>query len=73
MSGLIRRQAILDFLDEQEEATTEFLAIKLKVSKPTIYRDPLILEGEGYLKKTTNGAIKINDFLIEKMVIFPRA
>ncbi len=66
MSRVIRRQAILDFLDEHEEVTTEFLAKKLKVSKPTIYRDLLILEGEGYLKKTTNGAIKINDFLIEK-------
>lgn len=66
MNGSNRRQAILDFLDEKEEASTDFLAKKLKVSRPTIYRDLLILEGEGYLKKTTNGAIKINDFLIEK-------
>ena len=66
MNGSTRRLAILNFLDEKEEISTEFLAKKLKVSKPTIYRDLIILEGEGYLKKTTNGAIKINDFLIEK-------
>lgn len=66
MNGSARRQSILDFLDEKEEVSTDFLAKKLKVSRPTIYRDLLILEGEGYLKKTTNGAIKINDFLIEK-------
>ncbi len=66
MNSSIRRQAILDFLDEKEEVITDFLVKNLKVSRPTIYRDLSILEGEGYLKKTTNGAIKINDFLIEK-------
>jgi DeoR/GlpR family transcriptional regulator of sugar metabolism len=66
MNGSVRRQAILDFLDEKEEVTTDFLAEKLKVSRPTIYRDLIILEGEGYLKKTKNGAIKVNDFLIEQ-------
>ena len=64
MNSSIRRQAILDFLDEKEEVSTDFLAKNLKVSRPTIYRDLSILEVEGYLKKTTNGAIKINDFLI---------
>lgn len=66
MKSTIRRQEILDLLDEEEEISTDFLAGKLKVSKPTIYRDLIILENEGYLKKTKNGAIKINDFLIEK-------
>jgi DeoR family fructose operon transcriptional repressor len=31
----------------------------------TIYRDLQILESEGYLKKTTGGAIKVNDFLVQ--------
>jgi len=66
MNGSARRQIILDYLDEKEEISTDFLAKELKVSRPTIYRDLILLEKEGYLKKTTNGAIKINDFLIEK-------
>jgi DeoR family transcriptional regulator, fructose operon transcriptional repressor len=61
-----RRQAILNHLDAAEEVNTDFLAEALKVSRPTIHRDLGILEREGYLKKTKNGAVKINDFLIEK-------
>lgn len=66
MGVSIRRQAILDILDEKEEVNTDYLSKKLRVSRPTIYRDLIILEAEGYLKKTTNGAIKVNDLLIEK-------
>jgi DeoR/GlpR family transcriptional regulator of sugar metabolism len=66
MNGAERRQSILDYIDEMDEVNTSFLSEKLLVSRPTIHRDLSILENEGYLKKTTNGAIKINDFLIEK-------
>lgn len=66
MKGTERRQVILDYIDEMDEVNTSFLSEKLSVSRPTIHRDLSILEKEGYLKKTTNGAIKINDFLIEK-------
>ncbi len=66
MNGPARRQIILEYLDEKEEVNTDYLVKKLKVSKPTVYRDLIILENEGYLKKTKNGAIKINEFLIEK-------
>ncbi len=66
MNGADRRQVILDYIDELDVVNTSFLSGKLQVSRPTIHRDLSILEKEGYLKKTTNGAIKINDFLIEK-------
>lgn len=66
MNGTGRRQVILDYIDEMDEASTVFLSEKLQASRATIHRDLSILEKEGYLKKTTNGAIKIYDFLIEK-------
>jgi len=66
MNRTERRQVILDYIDEMDEVNTSFLSKKLSVSRPTIHRDLSMLEKEGYLKKTTNGAIKINDFLIEK-------
>jgi DeoR family transcriptional regulator, fructose operon transcriptional repressor len=66
MNGEERRQVILDYIDEIDEVNTSILSEKLQISRPTIHRDLNILEKEGYLKKTTNGAIKVNDFLIEK-------
>lgn len=66
MNGKERRQVILDYIDEMDEVNTSFLSEKMQVSRSTIHRDLSILEKEGFLKKTTNGAIKINDFLIEK-------
>jgi len=64
MKAKERRQKIVDFVSELEDVSIEFLAEKFKVSGMTIYRDLHILEDKGYLKKTTGGAMKINDFLV---------
>lgn len=64
MKAKERRQKIVDFVSELEDVSIEFLAEKFKVSEMTIYRDLHILEDKGYLKKTTGGAMKINDFLV---------
>lgn len=66
MNGHDRRHAIIDLINDLEEVSIDYLSSKLGVSTSTIYRDMLLLESEGEIKKTTSGAIKINEFLIEK-------
>jgi DeoR family fructose operon transcriptional repressor len=60
-----RRQKIVEYVNDFETVSIEFLIGKFNVSDMTIYRDLQILESEGYLKKTTGGAIKVNDFLVQ--------
>lgn len=66
MNNEERRYAIVNLVNDLEEVSIDFLSDKLKVSKSTIYRDLILLDSEGEIKKTTNGAIKINEFLLEK-------
>ncbi len=60
-----RRQKIVEIVNDLENVSIEFLIEKFDVSDMTIYRDLQALENEGYLKKTTGGAIKVNDFLVQ--------
>ncbi len=60
-----RRGAVVDVVNELEEVTIDFLKKRFNVSKSTIYRDLMILNSEGGLRKTSKGAIKTEEFLIE--------
>lgn len=65
-----RRQKIVEYVNDLDTVSIEFLMEKFKVSDMTIYRDLQALEGAGYLKKTIGGAIKINDFLVQSESTF---
>ena len=70
MSTSDRRNSILDLVNDLEEVSIDFLSERLGVSKSTVYRDLVILENDGEIKRTTSGAIKVNEFLIEKNSYF---
>ncbi len=65
MNAKERRQKIVELISDLEDITIEFLSEKFTVSEMTIYRDLQVLEDAGYLKKTTRGATKVNDFLVQ--------
>lgn len=67
-----RRQRIVDLVNDWESLSVIFLAKKFNVSEMTIYRDLNVLESKGFLKKTTGGAICINDFLVHSKSSFSK-
>jgi len=67
-----RRQKIVDLVNDWENLSVGFLAKKFNVSEMTIYRDLNVLEDKSLLKKTTGGAIKINEFLVHSESSFSK-
>jgi len=67
-----RRQRIIDLVNDWESLSVVFLAKKFDVSEMTIYRDLNVLENDGFLKKTSGGAISINDFLVHSESSFSK-
>ncbi len=52
-----RQQELLGILKKEKSATVVYLAHKLYASEPTIRRDLMSLEAQGYLKRVHGGAI----------------
>jgi len=66
MNNKNRRNIIIDIVNDLNEVSINLLGKKFGVSKSTIYRDLILLDKQGQLKKTIRGAIKIEEFLIEE-------